>query len=53
LKVLPDIVLLDHKLPDISGIEVLERMKPEIIKKDLSIVVLGTSVDKSSKLDNN
>jgi two-component system response regulator len=42
-KRLPDLVLLDLKLPKISGLEVLQRIRSEPATKTLPIVVLTSS----------
>ncbi|WP_025227476.1 response regulator [Fimbriimonas ginsengisoli] len=42
-KRLPDLVLLDLKLPKISGLEVLQRIRSEPTTKTLPIVVLTSS----------
>lgn len=42
-KRLPDLVLLDLKLPKISGLEVLERIRKEPSTRTLPVVVLTSS----------
>lgn len=39
----PNIILLDINLPEMSGIEVLERIKSEDDLKDIPVVILTTS----------
>ena len=41
----PDIILLDIELPDISGLEVLKRIKEDSLTRDIPVVAL-TSYDK-------
>lgn len=41
----PDVLLLDLKMPDIDGLEVLQRLRP--IKGDTKILVLTASEDKN------
>jgi CheY-like chemotaxis protein len=40
---LPDLILLDINLPDISGIDLLTRMKKDERLKDISVVILTGS----------
>lgn len=42
-KRLPDLVLLDLKLPKVSGLEVLQRIRSEASSKTLPVVVLTSS----------
>lgn len=42
---LPDLILLDLKLPKISGIEVLQRIKADPRTRDIPVIVLTASQD--------
>ena len=44
----PDIILLDLKLPKVSGLEVLEQIKGERKLRDIPVVVLTASGDIST-----
>ena len=45
---LPDLILLDINLPDISGIDLLTRMKKDERLKDISVVILtGSNEDQN------
>jgi PAS domain S-box-containing protein len=48
----PDLVLLDVRLPDISGVEVCRRIKTEVAQKDVFIVLCsGEATSVEHKLD--
>lgn len=47
----PKIILLDLKLPGISGVEVLKRLRENKITRRIPIVVLTSSVEKQDLLD--
>lgn len=42
---LPDVVLLDLMLPDISGIDFLKQMRTKSVFKDLPVVILSALAD--------
>jgi len=51
LKPLPQLVLLDLKLPKVDGHEVLKRIRAEPRTQVLPVVILTTSVEDSDRLD--
>ncbi len=39
----PDLVLVDLKLPGVSGFEILEALKAEVATREIPVVILSTS----------
>lgn len=48
-KELPDVLLLDLDLPDISGLEILTQMKASVSLKNVPVVVFSNSDDVEMK----
>ncbi len=46
---MPDLILLDYGLPDINGMEVIERLKRDPRTKDVVIIVCTASVMKQER----
>lgn len=42
----PDLIMLDLKLPDIPGWDVLDELKNDVELKDIPVIVMTASVDK-------
>jgi len=51
VKILPQVVLLDLKLPKIDGIEVLKEIRSSLITKRLPVVILTTSNEEKDLID--
>jgi len=49
LKMKPDLILLDARLPDIDGWEVCRRLKSEISVRDIPIVFVTAAAQESDK----
>ncbi len=43
-KEIPDIILLDHLMPDMDGDEVLERLKEDPVTKDIPVVMFTADI---------
>jgi CheY-like chemotaxis protein len=48
-KEVPEVVLLDLDLPDISGLEILTHMKTSMMLKDVPVIVFSNSADEEMK----
>ena len=46
----PDLILLDLMLPDMSGIEVLERLRADPVTRDIPVVVVSSLTDGAARL---
>jgi two-component system, cell cycle response regulator len=46
----PDLILLDHSLPDMPGIEVLRRLRADLATRDIPVVFLSSDADIASRL---
>ena len=44
-KEVPEVLLLDLDLPDISGLEIMERMKKDIAMKDIPVIIFSNNDD--------
>jgi two-component system phosphate regulon response regulator PhoB len=44
-KPLPDLVLLDLMLPDVSGLEFLRQMRAKVVFNDLPVIILSALAD--------
>ncbi|MCF6157985.1 MAG: response regulator [wastewater metagenome] len=51
VSILPEVVLLDLKLPKVSGLEVLQRMRTDNRTKILPVVVLTSSNEERDLID--
>lgn len=51
IKHLPQVVLLDLKLPKIDGIEVLKEIRSSLVTKRLPVVILTTSNEEKDLMD--
>ena len=49
-KELPDLILLDLMLPDLSGIEVLIRLREDPITRDIPVIVISSSTTLQDRL---
>lgn len=49
ISIMPEIILLDLKLPKIGGFEVLKRLKSDIQTKDIPVVVYSSSCEEADK----
>jgi diguanylate cyclase (GGDEF)-like protein len=46
----PDVLLLDLKMPDVDGFEILRQLRRDPVTRFLSIIVLTSSTDSATKL---
>lgn len=44
-KEVPEVLLLDLDLPDISGLEIMQRMKNDIAMKDIPVIIFSNNDD--------
>ncbi len=48
-KVVPEVVLLDLDLPDISGLEILTKMKESMTLKNVPVIIFSNSADEEMR----
>ena len=48
---LPDLVLMDWMLPDVSGLELVRRLKREEITRDIPIIMLTAKAEERNKIE--
>lgn len=46
----PDVVLLDHELPDISGFEVCERIKRDLMTRHIPVIMLAKASEHAANV---
>ncbi|MCA9246651.1 MAG: response regulator [Planctomycetales bacterium] len=51
LEKLPDVILLDIMMPQVSGLQMLEQIRRDDRTNDLPVIILTASTDKQTKLD--
>lgn len=50
-KELPDLILLDLRMPDMSGIEVCHQLKADVTTHDIPVILITGAGDPATKLD--